>query len=137
MDGWMDGATARFVTFGFGRAKRANDDDDDGDDGDDDDARRASFHSSVHRIIDSIHSLVRSRSVCFLRSRARRVDSLATTTTTTTGGGGSRRRSGASVRDACTHVARPRGVGAAVTDSTATDSIRRLERRRHDARPSR
>ena len=59
---WMerngtDGATARFVTFGFGREKRANDVDDDGDDGDDDDARRASFHSSVHRLIDSfIHS---------------------------------------------------------------------------------
>ena len=102
-----DGATTRFVTFGFGREKRANDDDDGDDDGDDDDARRASFHSSVHRIIDSIHSFVRSRSVCFLRSRARRVDSLATTTTTTGGGGGSRRRSGASVRDACTaHVAR-------------------------------
>ena len=100
-----DGATARFVTFGFGREKRANDVDDDGDDGDDDDARRASFHSSFHRFIDSIHSFVRSRSVCFLRSRARRVDSLATTTTG--GGGGSRRRSGASVRDACTaHVAR-------------------------------
>ena len=59
MDGWngTDGATARFVTFGFGREKRANDDDDDGDD----DARRASVHSSVHRLIDSfIHSFIRS-----------------------------------------------------------------------------
>jgi hypothetical protein len=95
-DGWngTDGATTRFVTFGFGREKRANDDDVDGDD---EATTTREGRRFTRRFIDSsihsfVHSFVRSRSVCFLRSRARRVDSLATTTTTTTGGGGSRRR---------------------------------------------
>ena len=62
MDGWngTDGATARFVTFGFGREKRANDDDDD-DDGDDEATTTRGGRRFTRRFIDSsIHSFVRS-----------------------------------------------------------------------------
>ena len=75
MDGWngTDGATARFVTFGFGREKRANDDDDD-DDGDDDATTTRGGRRFTRRFIDSsIHSFVRSfvRARCVSCARAR------------------------------------------------------------------
>ena len=53
-----DGATARFVTFGFGREKRANDDDVDGDD---EATTTREGRRFTRRFIDSsIHSFVRS-----------------------------------------------------------------------------
>ena len=54
-----DGATTRFVTFGFGREKRANDDDDD--DGDDEATTTRGGRRFTRRFIDSsIHSFTRS-----------------------------------------------------------------------------
>ena len=72
MDGWngTDGATARFVTFGFGRDKRANDGDDDGDD---DATTTRGGRRFTRRFIDSsirfIHSFVRVRCVSCARAR--------------------------------------------------------------------
>ena len=58
MDG-TDGATTRFVTFGFGRDKRANDDVDD--DGDDDATTTRGGRRFTRRFIESsIHSFTRS-----------------------------------------------------------------------------
>ena len=72
-----DGATTRFVTFGFGREKRANDD---VDDGDDEATTTREGRRFTRRFIHSfIHSFVRARCVScalarvgWIRSRRRR-----------------------------------------------------------------
>ena len=53
-----DGATTRFVTFGFGREKRANDDD--GNDDDDATTTREGRRFTRRFIDSSIHSFTRS-----------------------------------------------------------------------------